>query len=255
MSQRPPFDTGRIRRFDTGYLRWKRRLDRIAAVPIALALTPVIAVLWLLVKATSKGPGFYTQFRLGRHGVPFRIIKLRTMQPDAERGLGAVWSSDSDPRATKLGRFLRRTHLDELPQIFNVLRGEMCFVGPRPERPEIAEQLAKLVPCYLDRLLVTPGITGMAQLHLRADRTVECVFRKLGFDFTYIERASLRLDLVVCVATICKTIPWIGPRWSVRISGSAEFIRAAGEAGARVKQESAEEIHEYERWTPLAVKR
>jgi lipopolysaccharide/colanic/teichoic acid biosynthesis glycosyltransferase len=238
MTHSAPFHPGSSRRFESNYLRWKPRLDRIAAIPLAVALAPVIAVLWLLVKTTSKGPGFYSQYRLGRHGVPFRIVKLRTMKLDAEAGVGAVWSIDGDPRATKLGRFLRRSHLDELPQIFNVIRGEMCFVGPRPERPEIAEQLAKRIPRYLDRLVATPGVSGMAQLHLASDKTLDCVFKKLGFDFTYIERASWRLDLIVCLATACKLIPAIGRTLCSKVAGSEEFIRIAMETGARLQQES-----------------
>lgn len=244
MTHSAPFDSGSSRRFESNYLRWKPRLDRIAAVPLAVALTPFIAVLWLLVKATSKGPGFYTQYRLGRHGVPFRIVKLRTMKLDAEAGVGAVWSTDGDPRATRLGRFLRRSHLDELPQIFNVIRGDMCFVGPRPERPEIAEQLAKRIPRYLDRLVATPGVSGMAQLHLASDKSIECVFRKLGFDFTYIERASWRIDLIVCLATACKPIPMIGRMLCSKIAGSEAFIRAAMETGARLQQESVNQAAE-----------
>ena len=237
MKKRVDFDSTQARRFDTSYFRWKLRLDRLAAFPLAVLLAPLIAALWLIVKMTSRGPGFYTQYRLGRHGSPFRIIKLRTMRVDAESGTGAVWSTANDPRVTWFGRILRRSHLDELPQIFNVLRGEMCFVGPRPERPEIAERLAQTIPCYLDRLVVTPGVTGMAQLHLPADRSIECVFKKLGFDFTYIARASLRLDALVCIATACKTIPGIGDACCNWISASSAFISAAYSAGAEIERD------------------
>lgn len=247
MTSRIHFDPSVARRLETSYFTWKRRIDRAIAFPLALLLTPFIVVLWLAVKLTSRGPGFYTQYRLGRHGRPFRIIKLRTMKVDAERGIGAVWSSPNDPRTTWLGRALRKSHLDELPQIFNVLRGEMCLVGPRPERPEIAERLAQSAPCYLDRLVVAPGVTGMAQLHLPADKSIECVFKKLGFDFTYIEKASLGLDLLVCVATACKPIPWIGDALCNRISASPDFLSAAYEAGAEIQRECT-------RATPRTVK-
>jgi lipopolysaccharide/colanic/teichoic acid biosynthesis glycosyltransferase len=253
MTSRIHFDPSVARRFDTRYFVWKRRIDRVFAFPLALLLAPVIGVLWLAVKLTSRGPGFYTQFRLGRHGRPFRIVKLRTMRIDAERGIGAVWSSPNDPRATWVGRALRKSHLDELPQIFNVLRGDMCFVGPRPERPEIAERLAQSVPSYLDRLVVAPGVTGMAQLHLPADKSIECVYKKLGFDFTYIERASLPLDLLVCVATACKTVPWIGDAICNRISASPDFLAAAYRAGAEIQRECSKLAHRPVKPQPLTV--
>src|SRR5439155_12868491 len=116
----------------------------------------------LLVKLTSRGPALYTQTRLGRNGRPFTIYKLRTMQHRCESLTGARWSTPGDPRITPVGRFLRKTHLDELPQLWNVLRGDMALVGPRPERPEFVPQLEQAVPHYRDRLLVRPGVSGLA---------------------------------------------------------------------------------------------
>jgi lipopolysaccharide/colanic/teichoic acid biosynthesis glycosyltransferase len=253
MTSRIYFDPNRSWRLGNDYLERKRRWCRITALPMAAVLTPIILGLWLLVRVTSRGPGFYSQVRLGRHGKPFRIIKLRTMQVDAERGVGAVWSSENDPRVTWVGRVLRKTHLDELPQIFNVVRGEMCFVGPRPERPEIVEKLAPMVPNYVDRLAMPPGVTGMAQLHLPADKSVECVFKKLGFDFTYMERASLGLDLLVCIATAFKPLPIIGGWLCATISGSPEFIRDAYAAGIQIQRLAVKPTTRAPKPTPVMV--
>jgi len=252
MTSRNHLNSSRPRRVGGGYFERKKYLARTVAFPLAVVLTPLIAVLWLLVKLTSRGPGFYTQVRLGRHGKPFRIIKLRTMHVDAERNVGAVWAGRDDPRVTRIGWVLRKTHFDELPQIFNVLRGEMCFVGPRPERPEIVEKLAPMVPDYLDRLAVFPGVTGMAQLHLPADQSVECVCKKLGFDFTYMERATLRMDVLVCVATAFKPLPLVGDWMCAKISGSREFINAAYEAAAGL-QRQAPRAASRPRPTPVAA--
>jgi lipopolysaccharide/colanic/teichoic acid biosynthesis glycosyltransferase len=150
---------------------------------------------------TSSGPAFYSQTRAGRYGQPYLIYKIRTMLHDCERLTGPCWSRPGDPRITRLGRFLRRTHLDELPQLWNVLRGEMSLVGPRPERPEIVHALEHAIPDYRARLRVRPGITGLAQVHLPPDTDVASVQRKLVYDLCYIQRLSLRLDLGIMVRT------------------------------------------------------
>lgn len=223
------------------YFRRKQWAVRLAAIPIAIVLTPIIIALWLAVRLTSRGPGFYSQVRLGKHGKRFRILKLRTMRLDAESATGAVWSTDNDPRVTPLGRFLRKSHFDELPQIFNVIAGHMCFVGPRPERPEIAEKLAELIPGYLDRIVVKPGVTGWAQLYLPADKTLDCVWNKLGYDFTYIRSAGLWSDLRVCLATACKAMPKVGDWWCERVITSPAFRTAAEAETLRLRRRADDE--------------
>src|SRR5207248_4660391 len=139
----------------------------------------------LLVKLTSPGPMLYTQTRLGRRGRPFTIYKIRTMLHDCESLTGPQWSTPGDTRITRVGRWLRRTHIDELPQLWNVLRGDMSLVGPRPERPEFIPELENAIPFYRDRLLVRPGITGLAQVQLPPDTDMDSVRRQLAHDIYY----------------------------------------------------------------------
>lgn len=171
----------------------------LALVMFVVAL-PIITFLALLVKLTSRGPIFYSQVRLGLDGKPFHIHKLRTMQVDAEKG-GAQWSKPGDNRITPVGRFLRATHLDELPQLWNVLCGDMNLVGPRPERPEFVPNLERAIPHYRDRLLVKPGVTGLAQVQLPADTDLDSVRRKLAYDLYYIQSYSLWLDMRLILST------------------------------------------------------
>ena len=160
----------------------------------------------LLVRATSKGPGIYQQMRVGKDGRRFMMYKIRTMRVDAEAASGPVWTQPHDPRVTYLGEILRKLHLDELPQIFNVLRGEMSFVGPRPERPEFVRVLSETVPRYRDRLAVRPGITGLAQINLPPDSDLMSVRRKLALDLDYIERGNLWLDARLFLCTALRVI-------------------------------------------------
>ena len=139
-------------------------------------------------RLTSPGPAIYTQKRLGKDGVPFTIYKLRTMRHDCERATGPRWAARRDSRVTPVGRVLRALHLDELPQFWNVLRGDMSLVGPRPERPEIAAVLTQSIPDYPLRLAVRPGLTGLAQVQFPADTDLESVRRKLDADLRYIDR-------------------------------------------------------------------
>lgn len=172
----------------------KRTFDFAASIVLFAVALPVLAVLALAVKLTSKGPAVYSQERVGRFGETFKIYKFRSMRVDAESN-GPVWAGgDQDPRVTPIGSFLRRTHLDELPQLFNVLAGNMSLVGPRPERPCFVEQLDRDVPRYDERLLVKPGMTGLAQVHYRYDATVTDVKKKLRFDLLYVKRMCLMLD-------------------------------------------------------------
>ncbi len=179
-------------------------LDRtLAAVLLVLAL-PIIVVCAVLVKLTSRGPAFYTQIRLGKGGKPYRLFKIRSMYHQCEALTGPRWSTPGDKRITPIGHFLRETHLDELPQLLNVLWGDMSLVGPRPERPEIVPSLETQIPGYSQRLAVRPGVTGLAQLQLPADTDIESVRRKLSYDLYYIRRRHFWLDLKLIVCTAFK---------------------------------------------------
>jgi lipopolysaccharide/colanic/teichoic acid biosynthesis glycosyltransferase len=183
------------------YFRWKGVLDRVVAALLLLPGLPMIGGLLLLVRLTSRGPGIYRQVRVGKNGRLFRMYKIRTMRCDAEAKTGPVWTKARDPRITRIGRVLRKLHLDELPQLFNVLRGEMSLIGPRPERPEFVEVLAEQIPGYLDRLLVCPGVTGLAQVNFAPDTDLNSVRRKLVLDLQYIAGASPLLDMRLFVCT------------------------------------------------------
>lgn len=187
-------------------------LDRVAAAVLLVAALPVIAVAWVAVRVSSPGPGFYTQTRTGHRGRDYTIVKLRTMRHDCERASGIRWATKGDARVTLVGKILRTTHLDELPQLFNVLRGEMSLVGPRPERPEVirAKGLAEHVPGYDRRLDVPPGVTGFAQVQLPADTDLDSVRAKVGYDLFYIRHRTLWLDARLVVATALKAAG-VGP--------------------------------------------
>lgn len=185
----------------TRYLFFKSVLERLVAAILLIILSPVILFFATLVRLTSKGPGFYFQRRLGLNGSTYVMVKLRTMVHDAESGTGAIWASSSDPRVTPLGLFLRKTQVDEFPQLWNVLTGKMSLIGPRPERPEIAQRLELDIPHYPQRLKVKPGITGLAQLTLPADTDLESVRRKLIPDLYYVQNVSFLLDLKIFLHT------------------------------------------------------
>jgi lipopolysaccharide/colanic/teichoic acid biosynthesis glycosyltransferase len=194
-------------------------LDLVFAGVLLVIAAPVITLMALLVKLTSKGPAFYTQLRVGRNGRVFWIYKLRTMTHNCESQSGAKWATAGDSRVTLVGRFLRKTHLDELPQLWNVLRGDMSLVGPRPERPEFCPGLEAQIPNYRDRLVVRPGLTGLAQVQLPADTDVESVRRKLIYDLYYIEQMGFWLDLRLILSTALKMahIPFSVARKVLRI--------------------------------------
>lgn len=180
----------------------KRCVDVIAASLGIAVSAPVMLIVAAAVKLTSKGPVFYTQERVGRFGEAFNMLKFRTMRFDAEAN-GPVWATpENDPRATPIGAFLRRTHLDELPQLFNVLQGDMSLVGPRPERPCFVSELDRKIPRYEERLLIKPGMTGLAQVHYRYDQSIADVKRKLRFDLLYVKRMCLMLDARILVWTM-----------------------------------------------------
>ena len=201
-----------------------RRAFDITASSLALTvLTPVMVVVAIVIRLDSPGSVFYTQDRIGINrrrserrgdlrnsrgrrtvvhaGMPFRIWKFRTMRPDAESG-GPQWAQAGDPRITRVGRFLRKTRLDEVPQFFNVILGDMTLIGPRPERSFFIKMLESEIPHYSKRLLVKPGITGFAQVHNGYDDSVESVRRKVAWDLRYIRRQSLRTDVRILLKTV-----------------------------------------------------
>jgi exopolysaccharide biosynthesis polyprenyl glycosylphosphotransferase len=172
----------------------------IAIAGIALTL-PVMILAWLAVRLTSRGPAVYSQVRTGLGGRPFKVLKFRSMYVDAESRTGAVWATRDDPRITPVGRWLRKLRIDELPQFFNVLKGEMAIVGPRPERPEFVAALSEKIPFYGRRHAVMPGITGWAQINYRYSESFEDTATKLEYDLYYIKHMSMSLDFYIMMQT------------------------------------------------------
>jgi lipopolysaccharide/colanic/teichoic acid biosynthesis glycosyltransferase len=191
------------------YLPCKIALDFALALVLLLITAPMIVLSALLVKLTSKGPAIYSQTRVGRNGRLFTIYKIRTMIDNCESLTGPRWAMPDDPRVTWLGHYLRKTHLDELPQLINVLRGEMSLIGPRPERPEFVTKLERALPAYRERLGVRPGVTGLAQVHLPGDTSLSSVRLKLAYDLYYIQQLSPRLEwrILSCTALRMLGIP------------------------------------------------
>ena len=195
------------------YSRYGKRIMEVAIVVLLLPVAVLlIAACALLIKTLSPGPVFYRQERVGHGGKPFGLLKLRTMFPDAEDTTGPVWAAEDDSRVTGLGRLLRRTRLDELPQLFQVLTGEMALIGPRPERPQFVRQFAQDLPFYLTRLSVRPGVTGWAQVNHHYDGCPGDVSAKLRYDLYYIRHLSLPLDLTILRRTLGVIIRRSGAR-------------------------------------------
>ncbi len=177
----------------------------ISLIGLLLAL-PLIPFIILAIRLDSDGPVFYTQDRVGKAGRVFKVVKFRTMRQDAEAESGPTWAGDNDPRVTRVGKFLRSSRLDEIPQLWCVLKGDMAFVGPRPERPEFVEMLSKEIPYYKEvRHMVRPGLTGWAQIKYKYGSTVADAREKLQYDLFYIKNASIGLDLLIMFQTI-KTV-------------------------------------------------
>jgi sugar transferase (PEP-CTERM system associated) len=176
----------------------------ISLIGLILAL-PLFPLIMLAIRLDSKGPVFYTQTRVGKAGRVFKVVKFRTMGQDAEAASGPRWAGDNDPRITRAGKFLRSSRLDEIPQMWCVLKGDMAFVGPRPERPEFIEWLSKEIPYYGVRHMVRPGLTGWAQVKYKYGSTVEDSREKLQYDLFYIKNASIGLDLLIMFLTV-KTV-------------------------------------------------
>ncbi|OGN01611.1 MAG: hypothetical protein A3I26_00275 [Candidatus Yanofskybacteria bacterium RIFCSPLOWO2_02_FULL_43_10] len=179
----------------------KRVSDLVFAVVLGLFSLLFYPFIVFLIKMTSEGPVFYKQKRVGQLGKTFEIIKFRTMNKDAEKNTGAIWASNNDPRITKAGGFMRKTRIDELPQLWNILKGQMAFIGPRAERPEFNEQL-KTVPFYEERYLIKPGLSGWAQINFRYGSSVADAAEKLKYDLYYIKNRSLILDIGIALKTI-----------------------------------------------------
>jgi exopolysaccharide biosynthesis polyprenyl glycosylphosphotransferase len=184
------------------YLLVKRLVDIIGGVGGLMIFLLIYPWAALAILIESKRPVIFTQARLGQGGRPYTVVKFRTMRQDAEADGHAQWAQRGDPRATRVGWFLRRTHLDEIPQFLNVLRGEMSMVGPRPERPELVAELEKQIPFYRARLLVKPGITGWAQVNYGKGASIEGSAEKLEYDLYYIKHRNLLMDIWVILRTI-----------------------------------------------------
>lgn len=215
----------------SNYFSWSGLLSRATGWLLLIPGLPITALLVVLVRLTSKGPGIYHQVRVGLNGQDFTMYKIRTMRSDAEAATGAVWCSKRDPRITRVGNVLRLLHLDELPQLWNMARGEMCLIGPRPERPEFTQVLEELVPGYTDRLLVKPGITGLAQINLPPDSDLNSVRRKLVLDREYIETASLSMDFRIAMRTLFRLLNIHGD-WPSQMLGIFRTVTLAPELEA-----------------------
>lgn len=197
--------------FSSGFRksRWltgsKRTFDLGVGALFAIVALPIMGVVALLVRWTSEGPALYSQQRVGKDGRIFTIQKFRSMRQDAESQTGAVWSTKGDSRITPIGGFLRRSRLDELPQLWNILRGDMSFVGPRPERPEFVRELTHQIPFYGQRHVVKPGLTGWAQVRYSYGASVEDALEKLQYDLFYVKHMSITFDVFIIISTI-KTV-------------------------------------------------
>jgi lipopolysaccharide/colanic/teichoic acid biosynthesis glycosyltransferase len=207
---------------DVLYSWFKRSLDILLSSVGLLVMAPVFVVIAAVIKVDSRGPVLYGQERIGLNrrrsrgtrrstderrkrdtlGRPFKIWKFRTMIVDAEKDTGAVWAQANDSRITRVGKILRNSRLDEFPQLWNVLRGDMCLVGPRPERPSFVLSLSESLPDYPKRCFALPGITGLAQVKSKYDTSIETVNRKLAYDLYYVRHGRIMLDFKIMVATL-----------------------------------------------------
>ncbi len=204
---------GMVVRFaQRSFQKAKRILDIYLAALGLFFASPLIVIAGALTKLTSPGPVFYKQKRVGENHRVFEIYKLRTMNVDAEKKTGAVWAKENDPRITTIGRFLRKTHIDEIPQFINVIKGDMSIVGPRPERPEMVRDLKTLIRDYEKRLAVKPGITGLAQVNHRYDENLEDVKAKINYDLQYIRKMSWPAEMHIMAQTFVVALTGKGAR-------------------------------------------
>ena len=186
---------------------FKRAFDIAASLLLLLLTLPIILVTAVAIKLESRGPAFYRQRRVGLYNQGFEIVKLRSMRQDAEVAGKAVWADKDDPRVTRIGRFIRKVRIDELPQTWAVLKGEMGFVGPRPERPQFVEQLEQQLPYYAERHMVKPGITGWAQINYPYGASLDDSRHKLEYDLYYAKNYTPFLDLLILLQTM-RVILW-----------------------------------------------
>ncbi|CEN24995.1 glycosyltransferase [[Clostridium] sordellii] len=177
----------------------KRILDIISSLLGLIVAIPIILVIAIIIKLEDNGPVFYSQQRLGKDEKNFFVYKLRSMRVDAEKYGGAQWAQKDDPRITKIGKFIRKTRIDEIPQLFNILKGDMSLIGPRPERPELTYKFNKEIPGFIDRLVIKPGLTGLAQVNGGYDISPE---EKLKWDIIYIKNRNIFLDISIVFKTI-----------------------------------------------------
>ncbi len=184
------------------FREFKRIFDNTIAGAGVVMAAPVVFFTAIIIKVVSPGPVFYKQERVGRDGKTFYIYKLRTMRVDAEKNTGPTWAKEDDPRLIRFGKIIRKMHIDELPQLYNVLKGDMSIVGPRPERPVFVEKLSKEVVDYQKRIKVRPGITGLAQVWHKYDETIADVRKKVKYDLLYIREMCLMVDLRILLRTV-----------------------------------------------------
>lgn len=210
-ARRQDFEEAAARRMRGGSGGTKRAFDIAAALGLLVFFAPLLALTAIAIKLDSRGPVLYRQRRVGIGGREFEIFKFRSMRADAEKD-GACWAQANDCRITRVGRFIRRTRIDEIPQAINILRGEMSFVGPRPERPEFVGLLEREIPHYHDRHLVKPGVTGWAQVKYVYTASVEGAREKLAFDLFYVKHSSLLLDMLIVLMTVRVALLGIGSR-------------------------------------------
>jgi sugar transferase (PEP-CTERM system associated) len=186
--------------------RWiaivKRALDLAFGIAGLLLMAPAMAALAIAIRLESRGPILYLQVRVGLRGRTFQLWKFRSMRIDAEHMTGAQWARQEDPRVTRVGRFIRKYRLDEMPQFLNIIRGEMSFIGPRPERPEFVKKLRQEISYYDERHSVRPGLTGWAQVQYQYGASVEDAWRKLEYDLFYLQNMSIFFDLVILLKTV-----------------------------------------------------
>jgi exopolysaccharide biosynthesis polyprenyl glycosylphosphotransferase len=180
----------------------KRSVDLILSLVMLIVCLPLTGLIALLIKCDSKGPVIFSQYRVGQNRKIYRMHKFRSMVQDAETLSGPVWAEDDDPRITRVGRIIRKWRFDEIPQLWNVLKGDMSFIGPRPEREHFVDQLEKIVPYYRERHTVKPGISGWAQVSYGYGASVEDAVEKLNYDLFYIKNMTFFMDLMIVLRTI-----------------------------------------------------
>ena len=190
----------------------KRAFDVTASLLGIVFLSPLFLLTAILIKCTSKGPVLFKQTRVGQDGILFDIYKFRTMRTDAEKETGPVWAADNDSRLIPVGKFLRKAHIDEIPQFINILKGEMSLIGPRPERPVFVQQFKKEITNYEKRLAVKPGLTGLAQVWHKYDETIEDVRKKIKYDLLYIKKLCLWTDVRILLRTVRVVLTGEGAR-------------------------------------------